>query len=149
MKNYLRKLFSLNNLLIILRKIMEDYMELNFFNAEEIQGNAKCTIHKSGKLGFSMDAINMIGIDENKSIGIAAGEDYDDTGNLYIKVFEGDKRGAFSVSKAGEYYYLNTKNLFNKLDIDYKREKVIYDVTEYEINGEQYYKLIRRVKGRK
>lgn len=128
---------------------MENVMELNFFNAEEIQGNAKCTIHKSGKLGFSMDAIDLIGINETKSIGIAQGSDYEETGNLYIKVFDSDKPGAFSVSKAGDYYYLNTKNLFNKLDIDYKREKVIYDVTEYEINDEQYFKLIRRVKGRK
>ncbi len=123
-------------------------MKLDFFNAEEIQNNAKCTIHKSGKLGFSMDAIEMLGIDETKEIGIAKGEDYEDTGNLYMKVFNEPQRGAFSVSKAGEYYYLNTKNLFNQLGLNYQKDKIIYDIVEAEIEGETYYKLVRRIKGR-
>ncbi len=123
-------------------------MKLEFFDADEIQGNAKCTIHKSGKLGFSMDAINLLGITEGKSIGIAKGEDYDESGSLYLKVFEGAQKGAFSISKAGEYYYLNTKNLFNKLELDYRKDKIIYDVAEIELEGEKFFKLIRRIKGR-
>src|SRR6056297_1585841 len=123
-------------------------MELKFFNAEEIQGNAKCTIHKSGKLGFSMDAIELMNIDENKSISIAKGGDYEDSGNLYVKVNDVDLKGAFSVSKAGEYYYLNTKNLFNQLGLNYQKDKIIYDVVEVEIENETYYKLVRRIKGR-
>ena len=123
-------------------------MELKFFNAEEIQGNAKCTIHKSGKLGFSMDAIELMNIDENKSISIAKGSDYEDSGNLYAKVNNGNIRSAFSVSKAGEYYYLNTKNLFNQLGLNYQKDKIIYDVVEVEIENETYYKLVRRIKGR-
>lgn len=123
-------------------------MELEFFNAEEIQGNAKCTIHKSGKLGFSMDAIEMLGLGENKSVRIAKGEDYEDTGNLYIKVCTENERGAFTVSKAGDYYYLNAKNLFNKLGLNYQKEKIIYDIVEIEIENETYYKLVRRIKER-
>ncbi len=123
-------------------------MSLKFFNAEEIQNNAKCTIHKSGKLGFSMDAIEMLAIDETKKIGIARGEDYEETGNLYMKVFNHPEKGAFSVSKAGDYYYLNTKNLFNQLGLNYQKNKIIYDVVEVEIDNETYYKLVRRIKGR-
>ncbi|MEX0661203.1 MAG: hypothetical protein WEA58_10190 [Balneolaceae bacterium] len=123
-------------------------MELNFFDAEEIQGNAKCTVHKSGKLGFSMDAIDLMGIDEQRSISIAKGSDYEENGNLYMKVHNDNVKGAFSVSKAGKYYYLNTKNLFNQLNLNYQKDKIIYDVVETEIEGGKYFKLIRRIKGR-
>jgi hypothetical protein len=124
-------------------------MELKFFDADEIQNNAKCTIHKSGKLGFSMDAIKMLGIDETKSIQIAAGEDYDENGNLYIKVGPENTKGAFSISKAGKYYYLNTKNLFNQLGLNYQRDKIMFDVVEVDIDKETYYKLVKRMKRRK
>lgn len=123
-------------------------MDLKFFDADEIQGNAKCTVHKSGKLGFSMDAIEMMNLNEDKSISIAKGEDYEENGNLYFKVHDTVVKGAFSVSKAGEYYYLNTKNLFNRLELNYQKDKIIYDVVEVEIEDETFFKLIRRMKGR-
>lgn len=123
-------------------------MELDFFNADEIQGNAKCTIHKSGKLGFSMDAIEMLEITEKKVIKIAKGPDYDDTGNLYIDVCDKEEGGAFSISKAGNYFYLNTKNLFNKLGLNYRKEKIIFDIVDHVIKGKTYYKLVKRTKKR-
>jgi hypothetical protein len=124
-------------------------MNLKFFDADEIQNNAKCTIHKSGKLGFSMDAIKMLGIDETKAIRIATGTDYEETGNLYMMVCPEYTRGAFTISKAGKYYYLNTKNLFNRLGLNYQKEKIMYDVVEVNIDNETYYKLVKRMKKRK
>lgn len=119
-------------------------MRLKFIKAEETERNAKATVHTSGKLGFSKDAIDYLGITEGKSIQFAQNEDDINDKNLYAKIYDGAQEGAFKISKAGEYYYVNTKNLFDSLEIDYKKVKIIYDIVMIEYEGEKIIKMIRR-----
>ncbi len=121
---------------------------LKFHIPKDSQGAIKCTIHKSGKLGFSKEAINEMKIDSNKSVRIATNESDENDNNLYLVVEEGKKEDAFRIIKAGDYFYLNTKRLFDELEIDYEKNKIIYDVIDTEIEGMKVYKLKRREKSR-
>lgn len=119
-------------------------MKLKFFNAGEIEHKAKATVHSSGKLGFSSDAIEFMNLSESKSIAFAKNEDDEDDPNLYAVVHESLKEGAFKISKAGDYFYVNTKNLFDVMGVDYKNTKVIYDLIKAEYEGGQIFKMLRR-----
>ncbi|KUG25133.1 hypothetical protein ASZ90_005049 [hydrocarbon metagenome] len=124
-------------------------MKLKIFDIPQTSGKVKATIHQSGKLGFSQAAIDELGINNNKHIMIAKDEDTPNDKNLYMIISEKQTESSLRVSKAGNYYYLNTKYIFDKLDISYKTRKVIFDIVEIEYEGQQVYKLIRRDVDRK
>jgi len=125
-------------------------IKLKQIAAEEDRGIVKATIQKSGRLGFSLGAINELKLDEEKSISIFINEDDSTDKNLYIKVNEEKEENAFRVKKAGIYYYLNTKVFFDKLNINYQDKliTIIFDIIEFDNEGEKYFKLIRRDKKR-
>lgn len=119
-------------------------MKLKFLQANEIAPLSKATIHSSGKLGFSSDAIDMLGITQEKTIQFAQNEDDENDRNLYAIIYEEKQEGAFKISKAGDYFYVNTKNLFDSLEIDYKNIRIIYDIVKSNYEGKPIIKLIRR-----
>ena len=119
-------------------------MKLNFIKAQDIDRNAKATIHQSGKLGFSSDAANKLGLAGGvKGIIIAMNEDRADE-NLYIKVMEGISEAAFTLIKAGDYYYVNAKAFFDTYDIDYRNNKIVYDILNFTYEGEAMFKFLKR-----
>jgi len=119
-------------------------MKLQFLKAKTASGKVKCTIHKTGKLGFSNEAAMLLGLDENKYVKIAVDLDDENSDDLFLSVtFEKDEE-AFNIRKAGQYYYLNTKYLFNELDIDFRKKIISYDIQEIEIEGETLFKLFRK-----
>lgn len=124
-------------------------MNIEYFNADELDRNIKCSIHKSGKIGFSGNAIEKLHIGDNKSVSIGSKKDEEGYDVLYMRINKNEIDGAFPINKAGEYYYINTKNLFDKLGIDYRKEKIIYDIVKLENGDENIYKLIKRVIGRR
>lgn len=121
-------------------------MELKFIKANEFAPNIKCSIHKNGKLGFSSSAISRLGIDTNKRILFATNDDEGDNGSLYAIVVEENNEEAFRVNKAGNYYYLNTKAMFDKLGYSYQTRTIIFDIVASDILHEDkmVYKLIKR-----
>lgn len=119
-------------------------MKLKFINADEITSRAKATAHTSGKLGFSKDAIDYLNIKEGCSIQFAQNEDDENDLNLYAIVHEDIKEGAFRILKAGEYFYVNTKNLFDTIGVDYRSKRIIYDIVKGEYEGNKIVKLLRR-----
>ncbi|GAB1405148.1 hypothetical protein MASR1M74_23270 [Lentimicrobium sp.] len=120
-------------------------MKLKFIKSEDIDKNVKCAIHKTGKLGFSSNAIEKLSLNTDKTVSIAINEEDEEDENLYIVINESTQEGAFKVSKAGEYFYLNTKAFFDSFGIDYRNEKIIYDIVDFEYEGQKLYKLIKRV----
>lgn len=119
-------------------------MKLKFFKAEEIENNAKATVHSTGKLGFSGDAIDFLNLKSGSSIQIGKNEEDENDQNLYAVVHSDMQEGAFKISKAGDYYYVNTKNLFDTLDIDYKKTKIIYDLVKSQYEGLAIIKMVKR-----
>lgn len=124
-------------------------MKLKFITTKKYTGNIKCAIHLSGKLGFSQAAIEHLKISENKYIAIGINEEDKRDTSLYLKIFPAQTEDTFKVIKAGNYFYLNTKKMFDDMGIDYTRKNIIYDIIEIEYEGEQIYKLIRREYDRK
>lgn len=120
---------------------MNEDMDLQFFKAKELDSNIKATIHKSGKLGFNSNAERKLRLSEDKFILIAPTEEFEKDASLFLIVSVDDSEYAFSVSKAGQYYYANTKALYDHLEVNYIDQKIIYDIREVTYKGEKIFKL--------
>lgn len=115
-------------------------MDLRIIKPKEPNAIAKITVHKTGKLGFSKGAMEMLKLDENKYTKFG----FDAFDNFYIIMHKESDEETFNVSKAGDYYYVNAKTLLEDLQVDYKSDDTtIYDVRKTE--EENVYKLQKRV----
>lgn len=127
-------------------------LELSIIDASKFETNAKCTIHKSGKLGFSANAIKLLDISNDKSLLFAKDNNNPEEDRFYMLIGDSTNEQGFKINKAGDYYYANTKLLFDSLDYDYVNTTIIFDITatEHIQDGMKIYKLTKReVKGRK
>ena len=101
-------------------------MEISFFKAKDFDGNLKATVHASGKLGFTDAAIKRIGLHEKKGIKIGQNKSDPTDKNLYIVFTEDLDDETFKINKAGAYYYVNTKPLFENMEIPFKTKRVFF-----------------------
>lgn len=124
-------------------------MKIKFIKPIISNGKIKCTVHTTGKLGFSKNAIKYLNIDNNSFVKIGVNEDDDSDKDLYLVVTSENNDDTFKVNKAGDYYYLNTKYLFDELNIDYRRQKIIYDINEIKYEGARMFRLNPRIIQRK
>ena len=118
---------------------------VSFEDPNKVGGSIKATIHKTGKLGFSSGAEDFMEINEESyfKIGFNNNDSTDD--NLYV-VKSATESGAFKVSKAGMYYYINLKNVFDKRGIDYRNKSYIYDIKKENSEDTEFYILTKRKK---
>lgn len=112
-------------------------------DAQRLQKSVKATVQASGRLTFAMDAVNDMKLSEDKSIIILAAENGDLGAALSTK---GDPE-AFALKKCGAYFYVTFKNYLQQAGIDYKKFKVMYDITELDeqYKGKTLYKFERRM----
>ncbi len=64
--------------------------------------------------------------------------------SLYIVIYPHKQEGAFTISKAGKYYYINTKALFDNLRVDYINEYVAFNISEQSIDNQRIFRFERR-----
>ena len=121
-------------------------MKIKFFNPNDLNRNIKATVHKTGKIGFTIDAAKKLSLSVECSLSIGINEDDTEDSSLYVMLHNTIVTGAFKVSKAGGYYYTNTKVLFDNLKIDYVNAAIIYDITEENFEGQKVYKFKKRNK---
>lgn len=124
-------------------------MEINFWKPTTSLGVVKATIHQSGKLGFSQAAIDKLNLTQNTYLMIGTNKENRKDNSIYLAVSRESDELAIKVNKAGNYYYLNTKDFFNEIGVDYKSKSVIYDIVEISSGDEKIYKLVPREKDRK
>ena len=55
-----------------------------------------------------------------------------------------DDGDSFKVCKAGAYYYVNTKVMFDSLGIDYISKTIIFDIIKLQDTVNEVYKMIKR-----
>lgn len=124
-------------------------IEFEYFKPSPYSKILKATVHISGKLGFTLEAIRLLELDKKRYIKIARNsKDKTDT-NLYIFVYNDEDENTFKVIKAGKYVYVNTKTLFDSINLNYKEKKMIYRITEeFNEDGAKYYKLIQEERDR-
>ena len=119
-------------------------MKIQFLKPAEANANVKATIHVNGKLGFSKSAIKKFGLDEGKFIKIGVNTEDKSDENLYVIIKNFDDGESLKIHKAGQYYYVNSKPLFDNLNIDYKNKKIIYDVEDFEYSNIKMHKFVKR-----
>ena len=116
------------------------------FDAKAYTVRLKATVHSSGRLGFSADTIEYLKLTPDCSICLA--QDSDNKKVLYMAILRERRDDAFPVLSAGKYVYLNTRQLFDTLKIDYVNLVNYYDLTRFEegdaeIGGECYKMTLR------
>lgn len=119
-------------------------MKVKFFKPAELDRNIKATIHKTGKLGFTSEAANKLNLSTDKGMFIGSNDENPEDTSLYAIIDEASTPDTFKISRAGEYYYLNTKDLFDNLNLDYQNKTIIYDIRQIEIEGKEGFVFRRR-----
>lgn len=119
-------------------------MKLKFFKASSLTIKAKATIQKSGKLGFSNEATGYLNLKENTFIKFAQNEENPDDTNLYAILNGVQEEDSFKICKAGDYFYVNTKGLFDSLEYNYTNNTIIFDLLKIYIEGQELVKMQKR-----
>lgn len=121
-------------------------MIASIYNAKQLTQKLKATIQRSGKLGFTAETIELLKLSNEVSIRIASDDKRKDI--LYMAVVPRTCEDAFPVIKTGIYYYLNTKQLFDEIRMDYIKFNIIFDLTRCfeadEAIGGECYKMTAR-----
>ncbi|MCR5533118.1 MAG: hypothetical protein K6F10_04480 [Paludibacteraceae bacterium] len=104
------------------------------FDAKKYTVRLKATIQSTGKLGFTADTMNQLKLTPDCSIYLAP--DDENKKIMYMGVARERKAEAFPVLSSGKYLYLNTRQLFDTLKIDYTNYVNIYDLARYEEGDE-------------
>lgn len=118
-------------------------MKIKFFKSNELEKPHRLAVHKSGKLGFTIEAAKALKLNQETSISIGVNEEDSADSNLYMAVHSGFVDGAFRVAKAGDYYYLPIKLLLDNLKVPYSTESVVYNMTKVESGGDDLFRLTR------
>lgn len=121
-------------------------------SAKDYEKKLKATIQRTGRLGFTDDTIEELGI--NETVRVKFAQDDEDNSKLFLIMTDGKDEDAFKVIKAGSYYYLNTKLLFNSLGYDFKNNTIMFDLArnaqlDEELKGKVYNMNIRIHKRKK
>ena len=119
----------------------------NKISAKYLAKKLKAAVHYTGKLGFTEATSKALALDDNSRMLFV--EDTDDKEVLYL-VHKRDKdEDAFPIRKAGRYFYINTKPLFDKLGVNYEKKTIIFDMIPIENEELEVYKLKKREMPRK
>lgn len=124
-------------------------IKLKFINSNELDRNLKASIHKTGKIGFTVEAANKLALADNKSVSIAMNEASKTDQNLYVIVNKEEITGSYKISKAGDYYYVNAKLLFDTLKWDYVDNTISFDISLEDIEGQSVFVFKRSEKKKK
>jgi len=116
---------------------------IQFEDPNKSGGVVKATIHKTGKLGFSAAAQDYLSLGDDSYFKIGFNNQDNADESIYM-VPSIDADGAFKVAKAGGYYYLNLKYIFDKKEIDYQNQTYIYDIKKQSSNNVEYFILKKR-----
>jgi hypothetical protein len=104
------------------------------FDAKKYTVRLKATIQSTGKLGFTADTMEQLKLTADCSVYLAP--DDENKKIMYMGVLRERKEDAFPVLSSGKYLYLNTRQLFDTLKIDYTNYVNIYDLARFEEGDE-------------
>ena len=127
-------------------------VKLKLFDAKAYSVNLKCTIQNQGRLGFTDDTAEALGLKSGEVKAIAIAEDETTPGDLYMIIGDGLGDEAFRVMRAGDYYYLPTRNLFSTMGLDYQNQTIMFDMVrsqENDFDNLRVYRMNKRVLPRK
>ncbi len=119
---------------------------IRILDIEQYSVRLKATIQKSGRLGFTADTAEALALSTAMSVQFARDDDGDRA--LYMVLRDGQPANSFRVMKAGQYFYLPTKQMFDAFGEDYINKVVMFDLTPIDSLDAQFggrvYKMTRR-----
>ncbi len=117
--------------------------KLKKLNAQRLQQSVKATVQSNGRLTFTVEAAKVMALSEDKSLVVFEA----DNGDLGATISEKGDPNAFVLKQSGGYFFVSFKNYLQQAGIDYKNQRIIYDITELdeELEGRTLYKFERRV----
>lgn len=122
-------------------------MSYVILKASDYQIKLKAAIHATGKLGFSENTAKELGFNESRESFIKLAQDEEAEDVLYLINNTENDDEAFKVNRAGKYYYVNTKLLFDALGFDYSKRTLIFDMTKEKNEDLVIYRMkLREVK---
>ncbi|MCQ2220131.1 MAG: hypothetical protein MJZ12_01990 [Prevotella sp.] len=120
---------------------------MKILSSKQYGVNLKATVQSTGKLGFSGPTATALELSAGGFIRFGQDEDADET--LYLAVMEGVDEDGFKIMQSGGYYSVNTRTLFEALNVDYKSQTVIYDLqrdpSKDEGMGGRAYRMTPRI----
>ncbi len=122
-------------------------MGYKILSAKDYNVNLKCSIHKTGKFGFTDATAEKLGLSSIPAVKFAIDDESDDV--MYLIPSMQEDEDTFKVNKAGNYYYVFAKMLFDNLNLDYVKNNIMFDLTEQKEGETVIYKMKRRIKPRK
>lgn len=103
----------------------------------------KATVQYNGRLSFTLETSKMMGLSEEKSLIVFEAEN----GDLGVTVSEKGDPEAFVLKKNGPYFYIAFVNYLRRAKLDYRKDKIVYDIMELdeELEGRTLFKFERRI----
>lgn len=115
---------------------------LEILDGERLSQTTRATVQSNGRLNFTPDTAEMMGITADSTLLLFAAGPKD----MGAVVKPGDDRRGFKAKKSGPYYYISLKNYLEERGIEYKMTRLIFDITKLDENfeGLPIFKMVRR-----
>ncbi len=97
----------------------------------------KASIHKSGRLGFSANAIVKLGLSVGRGVNV-----YESDKTIYLQIVDLPDADAFQLKLGGEYYFATTEGLFELLGLPFRTEELRYMLRRTNIDGLALYEML-------
>lgn len=122
---------------------MSLFDESMIVDAQRYAVNAKACIQKNGRLGFTREAAELLGLKEQQTMLFSNTA----TGDMAAVVCDESEVRGFRIQKAGNYFYIRMKNFFDSQNLDYVGKRISYDVIETpeRYNGKIVFKFKRGI----
>lgn len=110
------------------------YMKLKYIVPIKQEPIYKASVHKTARIGFTIETANNFKISVDKSMILAVNSEDETDGSIYGILTEAKDPNGYKIQKAGKYHSVNAKGFFDTLAIIYKDGDISFIVTESEID---------------
>lgn len=116
-------------------------MKLKFITPVKQEPIYKASVHRTGRIGFTIQTAEKFGITTDKSMGLAINEEDPSDTSIYGILEEKGKPDTYKIMKAGEYHSVSAKSFFDTVKVDYSKGDISYHVSEVDIDGTKILKF--------
>lgn len=116
-------------------------MKLKFIMPKAPEPIYKSSVHRSGRIGFTIEAADIFGISANKTMSLGINSEDEDDKNIYGILSTSDDKHGYKIQKAGNYHSVKANGFFDTLNIEYASGDLSYNVTESTIDGAKILKF--------
>jgi len=125
-------------------------MAITILSAKNFAIKLKATIQASGRLGFTAETANALGLESGKFAKFAKDDEND---SLYLIIINERSEDAFEIRLTSGYYYVPTKVMFDALGFNYENGNIMFDLVrksslDDDLQGQVYFMKQRPIKNK-